>query len=290
MVNQDFLNSLIQIAKSDLAASKLLFTNGFYLQSTFYLQQGVEKGNKAFAIFNEFIKADEITHLGHDHIELHKKGINLQLDKLKILNDDRTEVREFIDTIASHTNIDYKGYIKSLEKSRDIKNDWQKFNIVEITGEELSGLLEEIDFEIDEPADTSKETRDKLVKQLKEKLQGFILPLVHKLKNKYPAIEIDEIDTFFLDDNNLDELAHTMLDFGEYLRKFILAFYKIYILGFILYPLVSKVRYPDSEGDFDPIETFTADHPLICQQPRLHKLASNALEVLKSIIEQPIIN
>ncbi|MBI1783074.1 MAG: HEPN domain-containing protein [Sphingobacteriales bacterium] len=288
MTIKDFLKSLIQIAKSDLAASNLLFSNGFYLQSTFYLQQGVEKGNKAFAIFNEFIKVDEIKHLGHDHIELHKKGINLQLGKLKILNDDRTEVREFIDTIASHTNIDYKGYIKSLEKSRDIKNDWQKFNIVEITGEELAGLLEEIDFEIDEPADTSKETRDKLVKQLKDKLQGFILPLVHKLKNKYPAIEIDEIDTFFLDDNNLDELAHTMLDFGEYLRKFIPAFYKIYILGFILYPLVSKVRYPDFEEKFDPMNIFTINHPLVNQQPRLHKLASTALGILESIMNVPI--
>ena len=52
MTNEDFLISLIEIAKSDLAASKLLFDNGLYLQSTFYLQQGVEKGNKAFAIFN----------------------------------------------------------------------------------------------------------------------------------------------------------------------------------------------------------------------------------------------
>lgn len=77
MTNEDFLNSLIEIAKSDLASSKLLFDNGLYLQSTFYLQQGVEKANKAFAIFNEIIKADEIRKLGHDHIELHKKRINL---------------------------------------------------------------------------------------------------------------------------------------------------------------------------------------------------------------------
>jgi HEPN domain len=287
MTTEDFLNSLIQIAKSDLAASQLLFDNRLYLQSTFYLQQGVEKGNKAFAIFNEFIKADEIKHLGHDHIELHKKGINSQLSKLKILKNDRTEVREFIDTIASHTNVDYKGHIKSLEDSRNIKNDWQKFNIIEITAEELAGLIDEIDFEIDEPANTSIEASDKLVKQLREKFQGFIVPLVQELKNKYPAIEID---IFFLDDNNLDELAHTMLDFGEYLRKFIPAFYKIYILGFILYPLVSNVRYPDFEGDFDPNETFTADHPLICHQLRLQKLASKALEVLESIIKQAISN
>jgi hypothetical protein len=285
MTNEDFLNSLVQIAKSDLASSKLLFDNGLYLQSTFYLQQGVEKGNKAFAIFNEFIKADEIKHLGHDHIELHKKGINLQLDKVKILNDDRTEVREFIDIIASHTNVDYKGYIKSLEDSRNIKNDWQKFNIVEITAEELTELIDEIDFEIDEPMDLSEGTSDDFVKQLKEKFQKFVLPLFRKLKEKYPQIEIDEVETFFNNSKNMEELANVMIDFGEYLREFIPAFYKIYILGFILYPLISKVRYPDFEGDFNPIGIFTAAHPIINQQPRLHKLALNAVEVLEAIIK-----
>lgn len=290
MTNEDFLNSLIQIAKSDLAASKLLFDNGLYLQSTFYLQQGIEKGNKAFAIFNEFIKADEIRHLGHNHIELHKKGINLQLNKVKILNDDKNEVREFIDTIARHTNVDYKGYIKSLEKSRDIKNDWQKFNIVEITAEELVELIDEIDFEIEEPADSSKETRDDLAKQLKEKVQHFILSLSSKLKEKYLHIDIEVIENFVNDTINMDEFANCMLDFGEYLRKFIPAFYKIYILGFILYPLVSKLRYPDFKDDFDPLDVFTAGHPLIDQRSTLHRLASNALEVLESIIKEPISN
>ncbi len=288
MTTKDFLTSLIQIAKSDLAASKLLFTNGFYLQSTFYLQQGVEKGNKAFAIFNDFIKADEIKHIGHDHIELHKRGINFQLENLKILNNNSIETKEFLDTILSHTNIDHKGYIKSLENSRDIKNEWQKFKVVEIDAVELAELIEEIDFEIEEPANSSKDTKDDLVKQLKEKVQEFILPLFHKLKEKYPQIDIDEIDTFFNDSNNKDALAHTMLDFVEYLRKFIPAFHKMYILGFILYPLVSKVRYPDFGEGFDPIQTFTTDHPLINQQPRLHKLASNSVEVLEVIMQQSV--
>ncbi len=288
MTSEDFLNSLIEIAKSDLVASKLLFDNGLYLQSTFYLQQGVEKANKAFAIFNEFIKAGEIKDLGHDHIKLHKKGINLQLEKVKILKDDRIEVREFVDTIASHTNVDYKAYIKSLEKSMEIKNEWQKFNIVDITVEELAELIDEIDFEVSEAADFSNETRDDFVRQLKEKFQEFILPLFRKLKEKYPEIDIDEIDTFFNDPINLEELAHAMIDFGEYLQKFIPAFYKIYILGFILYPLVSKVRYPDFEEDFNPTEIFTAGHPLIIQQPRLQKLATNSIEILESIVNGPV--
>jgi HEPN domain-containing protein len=288
MTNEDFLNSLVQIAKSDLAASKLLFDNGLYLQSTFYLQQGVEKGNKAFAIFNEFIKADEIKNLGHDHIELHKKAINLQLDRVKILNNDSIETKEFLDTISSHSNIDHKGYIKSLEDSRNIKNEWRNFNLVEIKAGELAELIDEIDFEIKNPAESSKDLKDNLIEQLKEKFQDFILPLFQKLKDKYPQIDIVEIETFFNDANNMDEFAHALIDFGEYLRKFNPAFYKIYTLGLVLYPLVSKVRYPDFEDEFDPIKVFTADHPLINQQPRLHKLASSALEALESIMDRSL--
>jgi hypothetical protein len=111
-----------------------------------------------------------------------------------------------------------------------------------------------------------------------------VLPLFRKLKEKYPQIEIDEVETFFNNSKNMEELAHAMIDFGEYLRKFIPAFYKIYILGFKLYPLVSKVRYADFEEDFDPIETFTVTHPIVNEQPRLHKLALNAVDVLESII------
>ena len=113
MTTEVFLNSLIEIAKSDLLASKLLFINGFYMQSTFYLQQGVEKANIAFVIFNGVIKTDEIKNLGHDHIELHKKAINFQLDKVKMLNNNSIETKDFLDTISSHTNIDHMGYIKS---------------------------------------------------------------------------------------------------------------------------------------------------------------------------------
>lgn len=250
----------------------------------------MEKANKAFAVFNEVIRADEIRNFGHDHIELHKKGINLQLGKVKMLNDDRNEVREFIDTITGHTNFDYKGYINSLEKSRDIKNDWQKFNIVDVTAEELAGILDEIDFEIDEPADFLKETKDDLVTQLIEKVQQFIFSLSYNLKTKYPQIDIQELDTFFNDAANMNEFANCMIDFGEYLRKFIHAFYEIYVLGFILYPLVSKVRYPDFETDFDLLKTFTPAHPLINQQQRLHKLALTAAEVLESIMKQSVRN
>lgn len=154
-----------------------------------------------------------------------------------------------------------------MEDSRNIKNEWRNFNLVEIKAGELDELIDEIDFELKDPVESSKDLKDNLIEQLKEKFQDFILPLFQKLKDKYPQIDIVEIETFFNDANNIDEFAHALIDFGEYLRKFIPAFYKMCTLGLVLYPLVSKVRYPEFEDEFDLIKIFTVDHPLINQQP-----------------------
>lgn len=198
---------------------------------------------------------------------------------------DSIETKKFLDAISRHTNIDHKGYIKSLKDSSNIKNELRNFKLVEIEALELAELIDEIDFEIEEPAESLKDSKESLVEQFKEKFQDFVLPRFHELKDKYPQIDIVDVEIFFTDVNNMDEFAHTMIDFGKYVIKFIPAFYKIHTLGLILYPLVSKVRYPDFDDKFDPAKVFTADHPLINQQPRLHKLASSALESLEAIIK-----
>ena len=144
MDNTDFFKSLIAIAQSDFAASKTLYDNGFYLQSTFYLQQGIEKANKVFGLFGNFFEAAESKQLGHNHTNLHKKVINHQIEQVKVFNDKRAEVKPFVDAITKELDFDYNKYIKTLESARHIKDQIKDFNVITITEDELLDVIEEI--------------------------------------------------------------------------------------------------------------------------------------------------
>jgi hypothetical protein len=75
-------------------------------------------------------------------------------------------------------------------------------------------------------------------------------------------------------------MAEIMIKSIDFQNRFATPFLKIYFLGFLAMNLVTAVRYPDIENNLDPIKIFTAEHPLIKHQPKLHQIASTAFEEL----------
>ncbi len=283
MNNTDFFKSLIAIAQSDFVASKILYDSGSYLQSTFYLQQGIEKANKVFGLFGNFFEAAESKQLGHDHTKLHKKVINHQIEQVKLFNDKRAEVKPFVDAITKELDFDYDKYIKTLESARHIKDQMKEFNIITITEDELLEVIEEIQAVNEKPyLEIDKEA---LIKEFKEKSSEFISSLFHNLLPANPNIDIVKVEEVFKMPETLEIMAEAMLKAMNFQKTLYEPFLQIYMLGFITADLVS-VRYPDVETNIDPLKMFTNNHPIIKYQPTLHKIASNAFNKLVILMEE----
>jgi HEPN domain-containing protein len=70
---------MIEMARSDIRASKSLYRDGIFLQSLFSLQQAVEKANKAIGIWAEYIDPDKTRDVGHDHLKIHSKVVDFNI-------------------------------------------------------------------------------------------------------------------------------------------------------------------------------------------------------------------
>ena len=284
MLNKQFFQNLIAIAQSDFAASKILYESGFYLQSTFYLQQGIEKANKAFGLFGKYLQTTDTKGLGHDHTKLHKKVVNHQLEQVKVFYDKRIEVKPFIDAVTKEFDFDYNKYTQTLESSRHIKDQMKDFNIVTITEEELLDTIEEIQAVDEEPyLEIDKET---LIEEFKEKSSEFIISLFHNLKPTNPNIDIAQIEEIFKMPETLEIMVNAMLKTIDFQKRLYPPFIQIYMLGFITTDLVTVVRYPDVETDLNPLAVFNKEHPIVKLQPILRQIASNAFEKLISLMSE----
>jgi len=286
MTKEEFLNSLIEIGKSDLDASKLLYDNGYYLQSTFYLQQGIEKANKAFGLFGEYLEAKDMRKLGHDHVEIHKKIINHQLNQAKVFEDKNLQVQKVLQTISKQTKFDYTNYKYTLESSRYIKEEMKSFNIIHLSEDELTELISEIG-NVDSEMDFEINITEPTIHQLKLKFRNWIYSLFKNLKKIDPTIDMEEVKTLFNKTETLNEIVNATIMVIEYQKRLKSSFVKLYILGFITSSLAS-VRYPDINSGFNPITTFTKNHPLISKQPKFHHLAATSLDNLAQLISENI--
>jgi len=82
-----FAETLFEIARNDLEASKCLFERELYPQAVFYLQQSIEKATKSFGLLNDVIKEDELKHVSHNPLKVYKKSIEKQKKKIERIMD-----------------------------------------------------------------------------------------------------------------------------------------------------------------------------------------------------------
>lgn len=67
--------ALLEMAKKDLDASKVLFGGKLYPQAVFHLQQSVEKAVKSFGIYERAITEDRLERFRHDPVKVYMKMV-----------------------------------------------------------------------------------------------------------------------------------------------------------------------------------------------------------------------
>jgi len=105
MDNQSFVEALIKMAKADLSASKLLLSVKLYSHSSFFLQQSVEKINKAIGISYGLFTASEARKTFHNHPELFKTAAVNQIGIVQELKQRNIDLTAIINTILPSNTV-----------------------------------------------------------------------------------------------------------------------------------------------------------------------------------------
>jgi len=138
---------LLNIAKSDLEASRVLYENQLYPQAIFYFQQSVEKANKSLALVTKQVTEKELyRNIGHEAIKIHEKAIKRQKDKYEQFNDHLKlfpELREvgFIENFNIKREIrQFDFFLSYINKIRHDKN-----KLIHMSSWDISRLLKEME-------------------------------------------------------------------------------------------------------------------------------------------------
>ncbi len=118
--------NFLEIAKSDLSASKCLFNNKFYPQSLFFFQQSVEKAVKSFGISVGLLKDEKAVKI-YSHkssvvfIDLMKAFLELLSDQIILGKSENKELVDQFIKISKNNLNNYSDTNSSTEDAEIIK-------------------------------------------------------------------------------------------------------------------------------------------------------------------------
>ena len=275
---------LLNIAESDLEASRVLYENKLYPQAIFYFQQSVEKANKSLALVTKHVTEKELSgNIRHEAIKIHEKAVKRQKAKYEQFNEhlklipelgeieflenfnNKREIRQFdfslsyIDEIRHYKNKlihmsswDIRRFLKEMEKGKnDVKKEMQKLS----------------NFRMND-------------KKLKKMNQNFIE--LYNVSIKYNPLYAEELK------NDFDKLDSKNIE--KYIEKYIKNYFgltylgmslsiSLYCLAIITLPHVSITRYP--ENNMTPLKIYTPKLPIVKKLPELIDVHNNALNEFK---------
>lgn len=274
-------NILLEMAKRDLEAAKILYSSGLYPQSIFYLQQSVEKMTKSFALRFKIITENELLEIGHNSLLILKKLIEGHGETLDTICDAINKIPKFGDlTIIKELNI--PDQYEDLEKTDVMFND-----IIKVKKEllfypeeyiiQLFNELKQIESEIEK-------AQSELVEEDFQKLKEILLQISDEFCDKFPQISLQKIDK-----HELEEYISSK-EFIELLKKIISAIFdSIYIfpsliyLSMITFPHAIIARYPQDE--LNPLKIYTDKLPIIRFFGECTKIMEKTIKKVESMYE-----
>jgi HEPN domain-containing protein len=277
---------LLETAKKDLETARLLYSEKFYAQAVFHLEQAIEKGTKALGIKLKIISDEKETKdIGHHAWRLYLKMV----EKIEEL---WKAIEEQILTSDSSSNQELKKVLEEIKQVlvrdqvsefKDIVNTYSK----EITFE--SALSQEALKEI-------QNTLNKANKLRKEALNYSINDKIIESLNARRALFDQTLNS--ISDSNprsaLIQVSAQLTSRKETFSAFIKKQYPCYIrlgscliyslfLSLIFSPHSVKSRYP-KEG-FNPSKVYTDRLPLIQTFKFFLKSAKVFLEDLEYVLK-----
>ena len=286
----------VDIAKQDLKSSKLLYNIGYYPQSIFLFQQSIEKAVKSIAIWVEFTDVKnarrKIGHKGAKFYKMTNSNLIETVNKLKSNNDSTEAISKIMGIDNIYDNID------EMEEEIQETDDWTNAflnNIGDYTNlshEYLNDILLDLE-QLREEYNSELLVKTNLFKTDDEWLQ-FIEKTAEIMKNMIEFYSEKYAEQGMSIPENLIEMVDeqfkslfNVMDKKTWNQMFSIIFDTNYVLKSLFYlliladPHVINARYP--EENFNPLDFYTADLPLVNRFPQFTDIAENVLDILDNM-------
>jgi len=271
-------STLLEIAKKDLEASRLLFDKKLYPQAVFFLQQSIEKAIKSYGILNNVISEGETRDIGHRAWKVYRKIFS----KLK---EDMRKAKEFIEAYPGLKqtrilkDLDLDAIIAKLEEHEESPSEEKEKELWKLSfeRERLENIIADIN-------KTRKELEEEItiyisereVKEIKKALMDYIFKI-----NPTAKIEADKIKRK-LDKALTPQLIRDRLNIViAELPSYVFCSLSLYYLSLVLSPHATKPRYP--QADHNPLEVYNERMPLIQVFSHFIEIAEETLNTLDRI-------
>ena len=267
---------LLELAEKDLEAAKCLYDKELYPQSIFYLQQSVEKATKSFGLVMGIVDENElINNIGHNPLKIYKKLIYIYKKSLENINEGIGKAPKFKEFPLIKTT--------NLNKTSQETNDFLKFfddlvrekDVIFLPKEEIEGWIEELNKLKAEIEELNEDvTRFSVSNEKFNRVKQSILKPFDALYEYNPQ-KIEkmrkELDNAITPDR-VEEMIRIVI---PSLYDAVYVSLSLLYLSIITRPHAIRTRYPI--GDFNPLEIYNRDLPLIRSFNELNDIMKSAL-------------
>lgn len=287
---------LLEISKQDLEASKTLYSKKFYPHSAFFLQQSIEKANKAFSIFiniAEDIKdAKKANHnplnLAKNAAEKYEKENQYFEEELK----DKPHLQDLFEDSKPHFE-NLKSGAKDMIETVNLMNK-SKDKIFRVKEENIEKGIDTIYKNLDYLEQQEKELKEREPPKgfnifLKSLFEEQVKSLGEKLsKKEYPPLDLEKVE-------GAKKEALKEIESGDFLRDHIKrqlfinkatqVFAGLNFLTGLTLAFESSSRYPEELNNWKlPSELYNEDLAIIKKINLLFELQGKLLKKFDDLI------
>ncbi|WP_062262877.1 HEPN domain-containing protein [Methanoculleus bourgensis] len=270
------------MAADDLGASTELYRLAYYAQAVFLFQQAVEKTTKSFGMHfaglteSEARSSRKVGHLSVRVFERSAKKVEEEMVAVKEAIDTVPEMKRVVEITEFDITPLVDGIRMIVTSLNELSNDHKMYRDLPI--EDLMNILRYI------------QENESQITQIHNAIQENNLPVADLLTLKkeahlkmepiyaaYPEHGddlkkgVEDLMDLFTQKKFWREVIGPCCDFGG-------AMISLLGLSFVMQPHAIAARYP--EEDFDPLEFYTPDLPLIHALPSLYRIADRSIDRL----------
>jgi len=269
---------LLNIAEDDLKASRCLYSSKLYLQALFYYQQSVEKAFKTIFFSMGLLSYGEMKRdISHNPLNIFDMISDEEYsNKIARIKSNLPKIGEtkFINMLSQ--------YYSSLNEEI-VKNFFQLSSEVESNEGEIKDVIKALNNYCKETTGINKEGKDsELYKNLIDNKKSETVETFKELfdaLNLYPGLS----DKF-----EVEEIAKVIDELFDLFKKILIPFLttsfylviSLVMISFLTKSLAIRTRY--IEKDYNPLDFYKINHPLVLNLKGLSKLQNKNLNLLKN--------
>ena len=259
----------IDLAKSDLKSSKLLYANRHYRTSYFFFQQATEKANKAFALLFNFGSEETFREVSHNQFKLLRRylsGKQKEIEGLIQVMDPFPQIKgnrisKLLQLQKQHESFSEGVRLIDSLKSRDLVN---------LSSIEINSFFRELKksrfLKIKLPKNFDAEAKA-MINQLIEWISQFKTPEATNAKTQFEELAKNK--------QKLKKVYELVAPGFNNVINFVFSGYVLNVCALMTVQHSSLTRYP--QKGLNPLEIYKLKLPIVKKQSQFMELLDDAL-------------